>query len=165
MYRTENEKLLSSIGVRILRKRPIYSDLDVVGCINGFFVYKRNYYWVVKGKMPIKVANEIYKFSLKYGIRAEGILPETDPKDVCTSDKYEDYIYEISQSNINSFEDKSNNIEMDFNEFDKKLKTKRNELFKENKDDFYISTYHIDDYFGLQKVVEIIKRFNIKTEW
>lgn len=55
----DKENILKELGVRIIRNKPIKTDIKVLGCLNGFFIYPQSYYWVVSGKMPLKYAKDI----------------------------------------------------------------------------------------------------------
>lgn len=151
----DKKQILKTLGVRILNNKPIYSDLEIVGCINGFFIFPYSYYWVVKGKMPIRYANELYKFRDTLGIRVAGGANKNKPIDWCTSDEYElFYTNAIDRFSL-----------MDVEEWSKELTIKKAELINKDIDSFYVEMYHIDDVKGLKKVVDIIKENNIKTEW
>lgn len=152
-----NEKdILKELGVKILNDYPIYSrDIKTVGCINGFFIFPYSYYWVVKGKMPIKYANELYDYRNTLGIRVDGGSNENKPINFCTSDEFEEFSQELSKK-----------VKlMGLDEFIETLKNKKNELKEECIDSFYVKMYHIDDLKGLKKVVDVIKENNIKTVW
>lgn len=147
--------VLKALGVRELNNKPVHTDIKIVGCINGFFIYPVSYYWVVKGKMPLKYADELYKYSDDLDIRVAGGANNNKPIDWCTSDEFEDYKAQQTEQ----FE----LIGMD--KFVKNLETERKKLFAEKPESFYVEMYHIDNLEGLKKVVDIIKEFNIKTEW
>lgn len=150
------KEILKMLGVKVLKDTLIRSNcVEVVGCINGFFIYPYSYYWVVKGKMPLKYADILYEYKDSLGIRVEGGANSNKPLDWCTSDEYEGFCEEISkQFKL-----------MSIDEFSKKLTEKKRELKEANLESFYISMYHIDDIKGLKKVVEIIRDNEIKTDW
>lgn len=147
--------VLKTLGVKILKNKPLYTDIDLVGSINGFFIFPYNYYWVVKGKMPLKYANELYEFRNELEIRVAGGANSNKPLEWCTSDEYEEYSNEQNEQ----FE------LIGLTEFCNRLESKKAELMKNNIDSFYISMYHIDKLEGLKKVVDTIKKYNIRTEW
>lgn len=151
-----NKEILKMLGVKVLKDTLIRSDcVEVVGCINGFFIYPYNYYWIIKGKMPLKYAEILYKYRNSLGIRVEGGANNNKPLDWCTSDEYEEFCEDVTkQFKL-----------MSIDEFSKKLTEKKNELKENNLESFYISTYHIDDIKGLKKVVDIIRDNDIKTNW
>lgn len=151
----DNEKVLKELGVKIIRNKPIKTDIRVLGCLNGFFIYPYNYYWVVNGKMPIKYANVLYKYRDKYGIRVDGGSNDNKPIEHCTSDEFEDFCNNMSSEL--SF--------MELGEWSKKLMSKKNELKDKDLNKFYVATYHIDDVKGLKKVVDIIRNNDIVTVW
>lgn len=147
--------VLKTLGVKILKNKPLYTDIDLVGSINGFFIFPYNYYWVVKGKMPLKYANELYEFRNELEIRVAGGANSNKPLEWCTSDEYEEYSNEQNEQ----FE------LIGLTEFCNRLESKKVELMKNNIDSFYIAMYHIDKLEGLKKVVDTIKKYNIRTEW
>lgn len=152
-----NEKrfILKQLGIKILDKNPINSDLKLLGSINGFFIYPQSYYWVLSGKMPFKFARQLY--DNKLGIRTGGCTSDTNPEFWCTSEEYEEYILEqqdlLRKDLISS------------KEFASRLMNKQSELLKNNEDDMYIDMYHIDTLEGLKEIINIIKDNNLKTEW
>lgn len=152
----DKKEILKTLGVKVLKDTLIRSNcVEVVGCINGFFIYPYNYYWVVKGKMPLKYADILYEYRDSLGIRIEGGANNNKPLDWCTSDEYEEFCEEISkQFKL-----------MTIDEFSKKLTEKKKELQEANLKSFYISMYHIDDIKGLKKVVDTIRDNKIRTEW
>lgn len=152
----DKKEMLKMLGVRVLKDTLIRSNcVEIVGCINGFFIYPYNYYWVVKGKMPLKYADMLYEYRDSLGIRVEGGANSDKPLDWCTSDEYEEFCDDISEQ----FQ------LMSIKEFSDKLTEKNNELKKSNLEDFYIRMYHIDDIKGLKKVIDTIRDNGIKTEW
>lgn len=150
----DNKTVLKTLGVKILKNLPISRDVKIIGTINGFFIYPYSYYWIVKGKMPLKYADELYK-SRALEIRVAGGHRDNKPIEHCTSDKLEEYIEEqIELIDLIGFDAYLNNI-----------RVKEQELMKDKLDSFYVETYHIDKLEGLKKVVDIIKEYDIQTEW
>lgn len=152
----DKKEILKMLGVKVLKDTLIRSNcVEVVGCINGFFIYPYNYYWIVKGKMPLRYADILYEYRDSLGIRVEGGANSNKPLDWCTSDEYEEFCEELGkQFKL-----------MSIDEFSEKLAKKKKELKEANLENFYIRTYHIDDIKGLKKVVDIIRDNKIKTDW
>jgi len=149
-----NILVLKTLGVKILKDLPLREDVKVIGYINGFFIYPYSDYWVVQGKMPLKHANELYKFRDSLSIRVAGGANSNKPIEWCTSKEYDEYKNEQSEQ-----------IELiGFEEFCERLKLRKKKLIELNEDSFYVGTYHIDKLEGLNKVVETIKKYNIKVE-
>lgn len=151
----DNSLVLKTLGVKILKNLPISQDVKIIGTINGFFIYPYSYYWIIKGKMPLVYADELYEFRDSLDIRVSGGANSNKPIEHCTSDKYEDYKDEQSKQ----FE------LIGITEFCNRIENKHKELLNDNIDSFYVETYHIDKLEGLKKVVDIIKKYNIQTEW
>lgn len=150
----DNKFVLETLGVKILKNLPIREDVKIIGTINGFFIYPYSYYWIVKGKMPLKYADELYK-SRDLEIRVAGGHKDNKPIECCTSDELEGYIEEqIGMVDLIGIDEYLNNT-----------KVKREQLMKDKLDGFYVETYHIDKLEGLKKVVDTIKKYNIITEW
>lgn len=150
-----NEEILKTLDIKILKNFPLSQDVKIIGTINGFFIYPYSYYWIVKGKMPLNFADELYEFRNTLGIRVGGNGNETKPIKCCTSDEFEAYKEEQS---------KQYDL-IGMKEFCKRLQDKEEELMKEKTVDFYVAMYHIDKLEGLKKVVDTIKKYDIKTEW
>lgn len=150
----DNKSILKILGVGILKNISLGQDVKIVGIINGFIIYPYSYYWIVQGKMPLKYADELYE-SRNLEIRVAGGHKDNKPIEYCTSDELEDYI-----------EEQIKLIELTgFNEYLNNIKLKQEQLMKDKLDNFYVETYHIDKLEGLKKVVDIIRKYNIKTEW
>lgn len=147
----DTKSVFEYLGIKKVDSFPIQD----IGCFNGFFIYPKSNYWVVIGKMPLKYANELYKFRSILSIRVAGGHNDNKPIDFCTSDEYEEFKQEqTGLLPLISFEDFSNRI-----------KNKKEQLMNENIDKFYINKYHIDELQGLVKIIEVIKEYNIITNW
>ena len=149
---------LELLEVKILTDPPIYksSEVPFVGCLNGFFIFPYHYYWVVRGKMPLKYADELYQYRDVFGVRVNGGTNDNKPIDHCTSDEYDEYLQKMVKL-ISTFD----NIE----EMCAETQKKKQEMMDEDIDKFYVDMYHIDTNQGLKRVVDIIRNNNIKTEW
>lgn len=149
--------VFNNLGIKEV-EAPISTNTNsIIGCYNGFFIFNQSYYWVVRGRMPLKYAEELYKFRDSHGIRVEGGANSNKPIEWCTSDKYYRYnlwILDLYSNNLISSQDLS-----------EQLKNKKSELMNNDINDFYVSTYHIDKNEGLKKVIDIIKKYDIKTIW
>lgn len=149
---------LELLEVKILTDPPIYksSEVPFVGCLNGFFIFPYHYYWVVRGKMPLKYANELYQYRDAFGVRVDGGSNDNKPEEHCTSDEYKEYLQKTveSMSTFNTLE-----------EMRVETQKKKQEMMEKDIDKFYVDMYHIDTNQGLKKVVDIIRNNNIKTEW
>lgn len=159
MRKKEIEEIFRATGIKSIDSYPIMADrtVEAVGVINNFFIYRRSYYWVLTGKMPLKYAEELFKFRKELKIRVNGGSEDDKPIDWCTSDLYEEYCNKIG--------DLFSSDLMSIGEFSKKLTDKWKELKESSLDDFYIEFYHIDTNLGLKKVIDTIRDNNIKTEW
>lgn len=151
----DNKTVLKELGVNIVKRPPIKTNISLIGCINGFFIYPQSYYWVVNGKMPIKYADELYKYRNKYGIRVDGGANDNKPIEHCTSDELEEYCDYMS--------DKLNFMELE--EWIEELTNKKKKLKSENIEKFYVESYHVDNVKGLKKIIDVIKNNNIITTW
>lgn len=148
----DNKSILKYLGISILKDLPITSDVEVIGILNGFFIYPYRNYWVVNGKMPLKYANELYELK-DLGIRVAGLSSESEPIKHCNSDKLQAYIDEqLSIIDI-----------VGLNQFVINVEEKQKKLMMDNIDDFYVEKYHIDKLEGLNRIIQTIKEKNIHT--
>ena len=110
------------------------------------------YYAVVRGKIPLEVAQIIYEKypENEYGIRVEGGCNNCDPKEWAVDDKYENELKKIHEEKISSL-DKSERYEIEQNKLAKR---------KDNKK--YIKTYHIDTKEGLIVFITEMKDYYLR---
>lgn len=157
MINNNKKQILKLLGVSILESTPIYTrEVDFVGCINGFFIFSYSYYWVIKGKMPLKYAIELYNYK-DLEIRVDGGSKDNNPIDWCTSDRFKKEYEKITEKYHLGI--------LTINELSKEISTIKKKFIDKDLDSCYIEMYHIDTTEGLRKVVEVIKENNIKTEW
>lgn len=122
-----------------------------IGILNGFVFERAWTYWVVRGWMPMVHAKYLYENFKDLNIRADGGAGNDNPEKqhVYTDPAYEKRLLDLrnSCSNLKEFLERSKEI-------------------KENPEDpKFINTYHIDTQMGLCKIAEVIKQFDIHTEF
>lgn len=123
-----------------------------IGVLNGFVFERAWTYWVVSGWMPMEHARYIYANYKDLDIRAGGHCGNESPE--------ESYIYTNPAyiKRLEEFRDSCSSL----NEFIDRAK----EEVKENPDDSkFIKFYHVDTQLGLCKLAEVIKQFDIHTEY
>lgn len=96
-------------------------------------------YAIIKGKVPLEVANIIYKKypNNPYGIRVDGGYPDWIPSEHATDDKYKRNMQEYIELNL------------DPDEYIAKYRNAVKELSRRTNENKYVGTYHIDTKEGL----------------
>lgn len=118
-----------------------YSTIEDVFSWKGVNInFSGNYYTIIDGPIPLELAKIIYEKYPKneFEIRVAGGGSELDPEDWATCEEYDDYAQDI-------LKDKS----LEFEEQLAKLRIKHDELLKNNYDNMFLNTYHIDTKEGL----------------
>lgn len=123
---------------------------------NGFCVYHSGRdYWVITGKFPLNIADEISKKAIDLSIRVNGGRCDDAITDFINHKKLDDYVSNYIQS-----KDK-----MGLSDFVCKCESIKEEVLKNDYENCYISYYHIDTLDGLKYVLDIIRSNNIYTKW
>lgn len=157
----ENSKevrlLLEKSGVRFPSHLPYpaFYNHGSVGIINGFYMYHKNYYFVLNGKFPFTDAMKIYDTVNKdWEIRATGNGNNISPAGYETCDEWE--------IRAKAFMD-STSVILGAG-IEKQLTELKEEIFSKNPET-YIETYHIDTIDGLLYMVDYIRNNNLVTVW
>lgn len=153
----EEIKILELLGVNFPTHLPMPSQGRNYGILNGFFISKYNYYWIVNGKFPIEHAKRIYKDYKSLKIRVEGGCEDWKPEAYKTSDRYKKW------SKI--YFSKARKKEKDFDKIETIMNLKLEEMYLNHPEEFYIETYHIDTFEGLEIMIKYIKDNNLITMW
>ena len=146
------EEVLLSLGVKILKKLPYPTDVDLVGVLNGFFIYPYDEKLVVTGRIPLSLAEDFFQSKYRLQLMPCGDDGDFEPIELAKSDTYKNFMDEyLSKNDI--FEDtvKHNNV----------LKNKKQELLEKHKDDFYIDKYIVDGIDAFKFFIERIRENNI----
>lgn len=120
---------------------------EYIGKCNNFIFSRAWCYWIVTGYMPLKYAQEMYKNFKDLNIRVAGHCGNPPPEEWCTPRDYRNrkqpYLERYLRKEITKAE------------FDAKC----NEFRMQG--DQCITCYHMDTQEGLNKFVEIVKKYNI----
>lgn len=125
--------------------------------LNGFITYLSNYYIILNGQMPIKLAQELFnKYdNTKYKMRVNGSSENDSPeKSNKTHFELEKFIHEECDVRVEGLDS-----------FVKKCKIKEGELLKKDYNNFFIPMYHIDTIKGLEVITKFIKENDIHSKW
>jgi len=118
-----------------------------IGKCNNFIFVRAWTYWIVSGYMPLQYAKEMYAKFKNLNIRVAGHCGNPPPEEWCRSKDYAEkrtlYLHKYWQKEISKEE---------FN-------TKCKELMQQ--EDQFVTCYHIDMQEGLNKFIEIVKKYNI----
>lgn len=114
-----------------------------IGLLNGFIFQRAWKYWVVKGNMPLDVAEYIYYNHKELEIRAAGDAGNPNPRDFAVDPIYKKYCREQYKNGKNPD------------------KTKKEYQYNPR----YIQMYHIDTEEGLKVFADTVKKFNVTTEY
>ncbi len=123
---------------------------EYIGKCNNFIFSRAWYYWVVTGYMPLQYAKEMYENFKDLNIRVAGHCGNPPPEEWCESRDYAQKCKEYFQKYYNAemTDDKRNEINRECS------KIKR-------QGDQFVTCYHIDSQEGLNKFIEIVKKYNI----
>lgn len=124
-------------------------------CLNGFVAtFSGTYYIIAKGQVPYSKAKKLFQeYGNKgYEIRAMG-TSEKIKENMLSNDILTDYSYTLPPCLDN------------FKEWSIKMKNMRDQLWKYDKDLFYVSNYHIDTIKGFELFTKFIKYENITSKW
>lgn len=117
---------------------------------NGFCLYfSGTYYFVISGRFPAKIADEISKRAIELNIRIDGGCEDWTVESRITHDRLKCLKYDWS------------NVE----ECTANYKRIREDVIINDYENCYVETYHIDTVDGLKYVLDVIKENKIKTEW
>lgn len=135
-----------------LQSTPRYNKLFT---LNGFVAtFSSTYYIIVNGQVPYSKAEKLYQLhgNKGYEIRANGTSEEV-LKNLLSNDILTDY-----SNTLPSYLD-------NFKEWSSKMEDMSSNLWKYNKDFFYVNTYHIDTIRGFELFTKFIKQENITSSW
>lgn len=142
MKKIEFNEVMNVVGINnpLSTTTGRYGSTEEVHYWNNLAIwFSGSYYAIIRGKIPYEVANIIYqKYSSNfYEIRVEGGCSNWNPIDWAVDEQYEKEIKENLERFLGS------------NEYIEKCELARENLYKRNNDDKYITTYHIDKKEGL----------------
>ena len=132
-----------------------YDTKDDIFFINGYSVYHSNKdYWIIKGKFPFKILNEISKKSQEFDIKCNHNFFDIKNTTNLTHDKLENFIHTYI-----TVED------IDIKHFSEKCEEIQKECILNDLNNCYIKSFKIYTEKGLSYIVKLIKDSDIHTEW
>lgn len=142
MNRLEFNEVMKNVGINnpLTTTTGIYNSSEEVHYWQNIAIYfGGSYFTVVKGKIPLEVANIIYEKypNNPYEIRVDGGCSDWNPNERCIDDKYKKDIQEYVEQNLND------------EEYLEKCKKARKNLSRRVNENKYIGTYNIDTKEGL----------------
>lgn len=141
--------------LEIMYENGIYATYRISGNCSDAFIWNdimffhKGFRVNVNGRIPLEVANEIFKKyeGNPYKINVEGGAENWDPNDWATDDEHEKNIRKLMNSGLTS---------EDFIKMADLEREKLKERLIENK---YIKGYHIFTKYGLQILIDEIKKY------
>jgi len=120
---------------------------EYIGKCNNFIFTRAWTYWVITGYMPLKYAKEMYANFKDLGIRVAGHCGNPPPEEWCECKDYSKKTKDYFDAYLNK--------ELTSEEFNSKC------LEVREQNEQFVTHYHIDTQEGLNKFVEIVKKYNI----
>lgn len=142
MNRLEFNTILKTLGINncLINTTNIYDSIEEVHFWNNIVIYfGGSYYTIIRGKVPLEVANIIYEKypNNPHKIRIDGGCSDYTPIEHAIDDQYKKEIQEhIEQS-------------LEIDEYLVRCKKSRRNMLRRKNDNKYIETYHIDSKEGL----------------
>lgn len=142
MNRLEFNEVLKAVGINnpLVNTTGRYGTSEEVHFWQNIAIYfGGSYYTVIRGKVPLEVANIIYKKypNNPYQIRIDGGCIDYVPIEHATDDQYEKEIQEHIEENLSS------------DEYTARCKKSHKNMLRRKDEKKYIQTYHIDTKEGL----------------
>lgn len=140
MNRLEFNEVMRTVGINnpLLTTTVKYGSSEEIYFWQNLAIYFGRSCAIVKGKIPLEVANIIYEKypNNPYGIRIDGGCSDWNPNELCIDDKYKKDIQEYMEQNLDDYE------------YLEKCKEARKNLSHRVNENKYIDTYHIDTKEG-----------------
>lgn len=142
MNRLEFNEVMKAVGINnpLSTTNGRYGTSEQVHyCQNIAIHFGGSYYAVIKGKVPLEVANIIYEKypNNPYEIRVDGGCSDWQPSEHATDDKYERNIQEYIELHLGA------------DEYLEKCRNARRNFLRRTNENKYVDTYHIDTKEGL----------------
>ena len=157
MNRLEFNEVLKTLGINnpLISTKSRYGESEQVHFWQNIAIYfGGSYYTVVRGKVPLEVANIIYQKypNNPYEIRVDGGCNDYVPNEHAVDDKYKREIQEHIEK------------EHTFDEYLENCKRSRKNLLRRKSDNKYIETYHIDSKEGLVILLTELKDYYARKQ-
>ena len=151
MNRLEFNEVMKAVGINnsLSTTEGRYGTREEVHYWNNLAIwFGGSYYTIVKGRIPLEVANIIYQKypGNPYGIRVDGGCDDWIPIEHATDEKYEQDIL---------------NIDLD-EDYHSQWKNARRNFMRRNNGNKYLTTYHIDSKEGLLIFLTEIKDYYLR---
>ena len=157
MNRLEFNEVLKTLGINnpLISTKGRYGESEQVHFWQNIAIYfGGSYYTVVRGKVPLEVANIIYQKypNNPYEIRVDGGCNDYVPNEHAVDDKYKREIQEHIEKEHTS------------DEYLENCKRSRKNLLRRKSDNKYIETYHIDSKEGLVILLTELKDYYARKQ-
>jgi len=149
----EEKEILKLMGVKFPKRLPINTN-KITGVLNGYYITKESYYWIVKGNIPYKYA-KMFEAKPKLEMRVNG--SGTDVDHWCTHNFIEKSITSYWETHTLGMYSKEN--------FEEYMGVSDEEHFSKYKEEYYISFYHIDTLEGIKLIINTIKNNKLEMKW
>ena len=158
MNRLEFNEVMKQVGINnpLISTTGRYGESEQVHFWQNIAIYfGGSYYTVVRGKVPLEVANIIYQKypNNPYKIRVDGGCNDYVPNEHAVDDQYKREIQEHIEKEHTS------------DEYLENCKRSRKNLLRRKSDNKYIETYHIDSKEGLVILLTELKDYYARKQW
>lgn len=157
MNRLEFNEVLKTLGINnhLVNTSGRYGSSEAVHFWNNIAIYfGGSYYTVIRGKVPLEVANIIYEKypNNPYGIRIDGGCSDYIPIEHATDDQYKKEIQEHIDQHLGA------------DEYIARCKKSRRDMLRRKNENKYIETYHIDSKEGLIILLTELKDYYARKQ-
>lgn len=157
MNRLEFNEILKTLGINnhLINTTGRYGSSEAVHFWNNIAIYfGGSYYTVIRGKVPLEVANIIYEKypNNPHEIRIDGGCSDYIPIEHATDDQYKKEIQEHIEQHLGA------------DEYLARCKKSRRNMLRRNNENKYIETYHIDSKEGLIILLTELKDYYARKQ-
>lgn len=150
----EFDEVLKALNINNnINKNGEYGTSKAIYFWNNITIYFEMYEAVIRGKVPLEVANIIYEkyHNSHYGIRIDNGSSDYIPIEHAIDDQYKKEIQEYGQ-NLNTYE------------YLARCENSKINMLKRNNENKYIETYHIDSKEGLVILLTELKDYYARKQ-
>ena len=157
MNRLEFNEVLKTLGINnhLINTTGRYGSSEAVHFWNNIAIYfGGSYYTVIRGKVPLEVANIIYEKypNNPHGIRIDGGCSDYIPIVHATDDQYKKEIQKYIDQHLGT------------DEYIARCKKSRRNMLRRKNENKYIETYHIDSKEGLIILLTELKDYYARKQ-
>ncbi len=157
MNRLEFNEILKTLGINnhLINTTGRYGSSEAVHFWNNIAIYfGGSYYTVIRGKVPLEVANIIYEKypNNPHEIRIDGGCSDYIPIEHATDDQYKKEIQEHIEQHLGA------------DEYLARCKKSRRNMLRRKNENKYIETYHIDSKEGLIILLTELKDYYARKQ-